>query len=247
MPEQVLRAMHRASPNIYTGELVDLTASLLPDLRKIAGTQHNATIYIANGHGVWEAVLSNVVSEGDTILVLATGRFCEGWGEMATALGVNIQTIDYGMQSDIDMSQVEAALRKDQDDKIKAILAVHVDTSTGVRNDIVSLRNTINASGHDALLMVDCIASLGCDEFLMDDWGVDVMVAACQKGLMTPAGVGFVFYNAKADSVREKMPRVSRYWDWRLRTDPEVFYAILWHRANPPPVWVACRVGYDCR
>ena len=126
---------------------------------------------------------------GDTVLVLATGRFCIGWGEMADGLGVTVQTIDYGDQSDVDLAQVEDALRADKAGKIKAILAVHVDTSTSVKNDIAGLRRVLDAAGHDALLMADCIASLGCDRFEMDAWGVDVMVAACQKGLMTPAGI----------------------------------------------------------
>ena len=222
MPEAVLREMHRASPNIYEGELHDLTNSLIPDLKAVAMTNQNVAIYIGNGHASWEAALANVVSEGDTVLVLATGRFCIGWGEMAEGLGVAVQTIDYGDRSDIDLAQVEKALRADKTGKIKAILAVHVDTSTSVKNDIAGLRGVLDAAGHDALLMADCIASLGCDRFEMDAWGVDVMVSACQKGLMTPAGISFVWYNAKADARRGN--RVTRYWDWRARTDPEYYF-----------------------
>ena len=87
MPDAVLRAMHRASPNIYEGELHDLTNSLIPDLKAVAQTDQNVAIYIGNGHAAWEAALSNVISEGDLVLVPSTGRFCEGWGEMAEAFG----------------------------------------------------------------------------------------------------------------------------------------------------------------
>jgi alanine-glyoxylate transaminase/serine-glyoxylate transaminase/serine-pyruvate transaminase len=82
----------------------------------------------------------------------------------------------------------------------------------------------MDESGHPALLMVDCIASLGCDVFEMDAWGVDVMVAACQKGLMVPPGMSFVFFSDKAAEVRDRMPRVSRYWDWKPRSNPQEFY-----------------------
>ena len=222
IPDAVLRAMHRASPNIYEGELHDLTHSLIPDLKAVALTEQDVAIYIGNGHAAWEAALSNVLSEGDTVLVLATGRFCVGWGEMAEGLGITVQTIDFGDRADVDLAKVEDALRADKAGKIKAILAVHVDTSTSVKNDIAGLRRVLDATAHDALLMADCIASLGCDRFEMDTWGVDVMVAACQKGLMTPAGICFVYYNAKADARRPK--RVSRYWDWRARTDPEYYF-----------------------
>lgn len=224
IPDRVLRAMHRPSPNIYKGELIDLTASLFPDLKAVAGTQHNAVIYISNGHGVWEAALSNTLAEGDTVLAVVTGLFGQGWAQMAQALGLNVRIVDCGTDTDIDVTKVAEALVADKQGDIKAVMSVHVDTSTSVRNDIHQLRKTIDAAGHDALLMVDCIASLGCDDFQMDAWGVDVMVAACQKGLMTPAGMGFVFFNDKAAEARARLTRVSRYWDWTLRCNPDMFY-----------------------
>ena len=60
IPDRVLNAMHRASPNIYEGELLDLTDRILADLKTLAGTMHHAAIYIANGHGAWEAALANI-------------------------------------------------------------------------------------------------------------------------------------------------------------------------------------------
>ncbi len=224
MPERVLRAMHRAAPNIYTGELHEITRSLIPDLKAVAKTDHNVAIYIANGHGVWEAALSNVVAPDDTVLVLATGRFCEGWGGMAEGLGAKVETINFGNSNAVDPKQVEDYLAADTEGRIKAILTVLVDTSTGVLNDIKAVRAAMDRAGHGALLMCDCIASLGCDVYHMDDWGVDVTVAASQKGLMTPPGVGFVWFNDKADAVREAMPRVSSYWDWRPRVAADEYW-----------------------
>ena len=224
MPERVLRAMHQPCPNIYEGGLIELTHSLIPDLKHVAGTSGQAAIYIANGHGAWEAAVSNVLAAGDTVLVLATGRFCEGWGEMARALGVTVETLDFGNHATIDLAQVEAHLAADRAGRIKAVMAVQVDTSTSVLNDIAALRRSLDAAGHGALLMVDCIASLGCDKFLMDEWGVDLMVTACQKGLMTPPGISFVFFSDKAAAARNAMTRVSSYWDWNARINPEYFY-----------------------
>ncbi|NSX54955.1 pyridoxal-phosphate-dependent aminotransferase family protein [Parasulfitobacter algicola] len=224
MPDRVLNAMHRAAPNIYAGELVEMTHALIPDLKKVARTDQQVAMYVANGHGAWEAALSNTLSRGDTVLVLGTGRFCHGWGEMAAKMGVQVQTIDFGKQGDIDASQVEDALRADGDHKISAVLSVQVDTSTSVRNDIPALRRAMDQSGHPALLMVDCIACLGCDVFEMDAWGVDVMVTGSQKGLMTPPGMSFVFFNEKADTLREKADCVTHYWDWRPRINPNGYY-----------------------
>ena len=172
MPERVLRAMHRAAPNIYTGELHDLTRSLIPDLKAIARTEGEVAIYIANGHGLWEAALANVLSRGDRVLVLATGRFAYGWATMAEAMGIALEILDFGEEHDVDLARLEAALAADRDRAIRAVLAVHVDTSTGIRNDIKGMRDVLDRTGHPALLMADCIASLGCDRYEMDAWGV---------------------------------------------------------------------------
>jgi alanine-glyoxylate transaminase/serine-glyoxylate transaminase/serine-pyruvate transaminase len=224
MPDRVLQAMHRPAPNIYTGELVDLTASLVPDLKAVARTQHNVAMYISNGHGAWEAALVNTLSRGDKLLVLVTGRFGLGWGTMADALGIDCQIIDFGSQHDIDMTQVAEALAADPNHEIKGVLAVQVDTATSVKNDIAALRQTLDAAGHPALLMSDNIACLGCDAFEMDSWGVDVMVTGSQKGLMTPPGMSFVFFNDRADAARETAGLVTPYWDWRPRVEPQEFY-----------------------
>jgi alanine-glyoxylate transaminase/serine-glyoxylate transaminase/serine-pyruvate transaminase len=154
-------------------------------------------------------------------LAPVTGHFGHGWAGMAVGLGAKVDTIDFGRHSPMDMARITKTLKADTNHEIKAILAVHVDTSTSIRNDFAALRRAIDAADHPALLMADCIASLGCDQFEMDKWGVDIMVAACQKGLMVPAGVSFVFFNAKAEGVRNAMPRVSNYWDWVPRGDPE--------------------------
>ena len=224
MPDRVLRAMHRPAPNIYTGALVDMTHTIADDLKRIARTEQHVAMYIANGHGAWEAALVNVLSRGDKVLVLATGRFCVGWGEMAAKMGIEVETLDFGKRSDIDLAQVEEALRADKAHAYKAVLSVQVDTSTSVLNDIKGLRAAMIAANHPALLMVDCIACLGCDRFEMDEWGVDIMVAGCQKGLMTPPGMAFVFFSDKADAARESADLVTHYWDWRPRVTPAEYY-----------------------
>ena len=223
IPERVLNAMHRPSPNIYHGELVDMVDTLFPDLKAVARTKHHAAIYIANGHGAWEAALANTLNRGDKVLVITTGRFGEGWAALARTMGIETQILDFGLQSDADPEKLEEALRADTNKEIKAVMTVHVDTATSVLNDVPALRKAIDNAGHDALFMVDCIASLGCDQFEMDDWGVDIMMTGCQKGLMTPAGMSFVYFNDKAAAARETASP-SFYWDWTPRAKPDLFY-----------------------
>lgn len=224
MPDRVLRAMHRPSPNIYQGELIDLTHSLIPDLKAVARTEHNATIYICNGHGVWEASLANTHARGDLVLVPRTGTFADGWAEIARGMGLRTEMLDFGNRTPMDPAAIGQRLRDDTEHEIKSVLVVHVDTSSSVRSDIAAIRAEIDAAGHPALLMADCMASMGCDRFEMDAWGADVAIAGCQKGMMTPAGVSFVFYNDKADRARDRADCVTSYWDWRPRTNPEIYF-----------------------
>ena len=224
IPEEVLRSMHRAAPNIYEGDLIETTKSLIPDLNYVARSSGHVAIYIANGHGIWEAALSNMVSAGDNILVLATGRFAHGWAEMAKKMGVSVDVIDFGKDRAVDVQVLNEKLKSEPKTKYKAILMTHVDTSTSVKNDIASVRKKLDAIGCPALLAVDCIASLACDRFEMDDWGVDIMVAACQKGLMVPPGIGFVFFNNRAKERQKSLKNVSSYWDWEPRVNPKLYY-----------------------
>lgn len=224
IPDRVLQAMHRPSPNIYEGELISLVDTLYPDLRAVARTAHDVAIYIANGHGAWEAAICNTLSKGDKVLVLVTGRFGRGWGDMAAALGVEVEFIDFGNQDVADPQVIEDRLRADTAQQIKAVVTVQTDTASSVQNDIPALRAAIDAAAHPAMFFVDCIASLGCDRHEMDAWGVDLMVTGCQKGLMTPAGMAFVFFGPKAAAAREKAGLVTPYWDWKPRAKAEVFY-----------------------
>lgn len=189
IPDRVLQAMHQPSPNIYEGHLRDVIQTTKDDLKKIAGSTGKVALYAANGHGVWEAALANIATRGETVLILATGQFAFHWAALAKTLGLKTLVLDFGNRNTIDLDQLRTVLDRDTN-KIVAILVQHVDTATSIRNDIEKLRAAIDDVNHPALLCVDVIASLGCDLFKMDKWGVDVAVAACQKGLMTPAGLG---------------------------------------------------------
>ncbi len=224
MPEEVLRTMHRTAPNIYTGELVDVTRACVRDLKVLAGTQGDVAMYIANGHGTWEAALANVCSPGDRVLVLGTGRFCQGWGDTAEGMGIEVETLEFGFAGTVDLGRVEETLAADTVGRIRAVLMVHVDTASSVLNDVAAVRALIDGAGHPALLMVDCIASLGCDRFEMDAFGADVMITASQKGLMTPPGLGFVWFNSRAAAAQATAKCVTRNYDWRPRANPERYY-----------------------
>jgi alanine-glyoxylate transaminase/serine-glyoxylate transaminase/serine-pyruvate transaminase len=221
MPDEVLQAMHRPALDIYSDAMVELTESLLSDLGKLFATKGRSYIYIANGHGAWEATLSNVLSRGDKVLVLESGRFAIGWGNAAAAMGADVEVLKGDWRRAIRPAEVEARLRQDKDHEIKAILAAQVDTASGAWNDIEAIGKAIKASGHPALFMVDAVASLGCMPFEMDAWGVDVAMSGSQKGLMTPPGLGFVAASDRAREVHKSAGLRTPYWDWTEREGSE--------------------------
>ncbi|MCP3855100.1 MAG: alanine--glyoxylate aminotransferase family protein [Actinomycetia bacterium] len=234
IPDRVLSAMNRPMPNIYDGELLEISDSLLADLPTVARTSGHTFITVSNGHGAWAMALTNTLSRGDKVLVLESGRFAIGWGEMAQVSGVEMEVL--AAESDrvpVDPAAVEERLRADTGHEIDAILCVQVDTANSVRNDIAAIGRAIESAGHPALFMVDCIASMGCEHFEMDDWGVDVTVAASQKGMMVPPGLGFVWANDKALAAHQNADLRSGYWDWTARMDHTAHYL---RYAGTPPV-----------
>lgn len=231
IPDEVLRAMHRPAIDIYAGPLLAITDSLLADLKRLFRTTGHTYIYIANGHGAWEAALTNVLSRGDKILVLESGRFARSWGEAAARLGIEAEILPGSWRRAVRPAEVEARLRADKAGTIKAVLAVHIDTASGVVNDIAAIGRAIRAARHDALFMVDAVASLGCVPFEMDDWGVDVAMSASQKGLMTPPGLGYVAANERARAAHRRADLRTPYWDWTSR-EGDVHY--MKYGGTPP-------------
>jgi alanine-glyoxylate transaminase/serine-glyoxylate transaminase/serine-pyruvate transaminase len=217
IPDAVLAAMHRPAIDIYSGEMLGLTRSLHEDLPRVFRTSGRTYIYAANGHGGWEAAISNVLSRGETVLVLESGVFALGWGDMAAMMGAKVEVLKGDWRRAVAPAAVAQRLASDTSHEIKAILVVQVDTASGVVNDIPAIRKAIDGARHPALLMVDAVASLGCMPFEMDAWGVDVTMAGSQKGLMTPPGLAFVAAGERAHAAHQKADLRTRYWDWTFR------------------------------
>lgn len=222
VPDRVLAAMHRQPMDLADTRMKEIASSCFEDLRGIFRTQGHVFIYASNGHGGWEAAFSNICRAGDAVLVPEVGHFSNSWADHARALGLDVRTIESDWRNPIDPAEVERQLREDREHRIKAVLAVQIDTASGVENDILAIRAAIDAAGHPALLVADTIASLAAMPFEMDAWGVDVAIAASQKALMCPPGLAILAANARAIEISKSLPRHQRYWDWtpRLSEDP---------------------------
>jgi alanine-glyoxylate transaminase/serine-glyoxylate transaminase/serine-pyruvate transaminase len=196
-------------------EFAELAKSVLAGLARICGTSGPVALYPSSGTGAWEAALVNTLSPGDAVLAFDTGHFAALWREMAQRLGLSVDVVAGDWRHGVRAEQVAERLAADRGYRIKAILVVHNETSTGVISPIKPVRAAIDAAGHPALLLVDTISSLGSTEYQHDAWGADVTIWCSQKGMMLPPGLGMNAVSARAlrAADRARLPR--SYWDWR--------------------------------
>jgi len=214
IPDSILRAVSQSTVDFMSGSFLEMYDKCMDGLKRILKTEQHVFFYTASGHGAWEASLVNVLSPGDTILLIETGYFSLGWGQMAEALGIKVETFAADWRQGADISKLQAVLEADTEHKIKAVGAVHNETATGLSLPIAEVRAALDAAKHPALLMADTISSLGCFDFQMDAWGVDVCVGGSQKGLMLPTGMSFTGVSNKALAVHKTSTMPKHYLDW---------------------------------
>ncbi len=219
VPDRILRAINRPIIDHRGPEFADMARDIFNRLRPIFGTEHPVVIFPSSGTGAWEAALVNTLSPGDRVLMFETGHFAALWARLARNLGLDVDWVDGDWRRGIDPAIVEEKLAADPDGIIKAVMAVHNETSTGATSDIAAVRAAMDRAGHPALLMVDTISSLGSMEYRHDAWGVDVTVGGSQKGLMLPPGLGFNAIGDKALAATGTARLARSYWDWRPLLD----------------------------
>ena len=216
VPDRVLRAIAAPTIDHRGAEFADLTRELLSGLQRIFKTSGPVVIFPSSGSGGWEAALVNTLSPGDKVLSFENGEFARGWAEVARRMGFDVEVIGGDWSRGVLPEAIEARLREDADRRIKAILIVHNETSTGVTSRLPAVRQAIDRAGHPALFFVDSVSGLGSIDLRHDEWGIDVTLAGSQKGLMLPPGLSFNALSAKAlaASKTSKFPR--SYWSWEV-------------------------------
>lgn len=215
VPDQILRAMAQPTIDHRGPDFAELTLGILKKLATVFNTASPILIFPASGTGGWESSLLNTLSPGDKVLAFETGHFATLWKNVAEKIGLKVIWISGDWRQGIDPAVVEEQLRADPRHEIKAVLAVHTETSSGASSRIKTVREAIDAAAHPALLLVDAVSSLACSEFRHDDWGVDVTISASQKGLMLPPGLCFNAISEKAIAASKKSGFKHSYWCWQ--------------------------------
>jgi len=194
----------------------ELVFEILAGLRSVFRTEHGTVVlYPGSGTGAWEASIVNTIAPGDHVLGILNGYFSAMYNQCARALGIAVTELTVPWGRPIPAALIHEHLIADRIHKIKAVLAVHNETSTGVTSDIGAIRKAMDDAGHPALLLVDTVSSLGSIDFRFDEWQVDVALCGSQKGLMLPPGMGILCVSPKALATSAKGGSPRFYWDWR--------------------------------
>ena len=214
VPDRVLRAMMVSMEDHRSPAFPQLTRTILPGLKRVFRTERGTPfVFPSSGTGCWEAAITNTLSPGDTVLAARFGQFSHLWIAMCEKHGLNVQIVDCDWGTGVPADEYAQILKNDTGHKIKAVLACHNETATGVTSDIAAVRHALDDAKHPALLFVDAVSSLGSIDFRFDDWGVDMAVSGSQKGLMLPAGLGILCASQKALDMGKDAKLARAYFD----------------------------------
>jgi alanine-glyoxylate transaminase/serine-glyoxylate transaminase/serine-pyruvate transaminase len=214
IPDSIQQAITHHTVDFNGPDFLAVYDACIAGLKRVLRTQQHLFMYTGSGHAAWEATLANLLSAGERILVIETGHFSESWARMATDLGLEVETLPADWRRGVDYAALRAALAADGAHRLKAVCAVHNETSTGMTLDLPRIRALLDETKHPALFLVDTISSLGSLDYRHDEWGVDAAVGGSQKGLMLPVGFSFTAVSEKGMKAHEASRLPKHYFHW---------------------------------
>ncbi len=216
MPEVIRKAVDMPTLDHRSSQFADILHPALDGVKKVLkSTKGEVFIFPSTGTGGWETAITNTLSAGDGVLVARNGMFSHRWIDMCQRHGLDVEVVDVAWGEGLPADQFQKILDKDTSHKIKAVLATHNETATGVLSDIKAIRGAMDTANHPAMLFVDGVSSIGSMDFRMDEWGVDIAVAGSQKGFMLPAGLAIVGFSPKALDALETATLPRTFFDVR--------------------------------
>jgi alanine-glyoxylate transaminase / serine-glyoxylate transaminase / serine-pyruvate transaminase len=216
MPEVLRKAVDMPTLDHRSAAFADILQPALAGVRQVLKTDSGQVFFFpATGTGAWEAAIANTLSPGDRVLACRNGMFSHRWIDLCRRFGIEVEVVEAAWGEGIDASRFEDILTADKARSIKAVLATHNETATGVLSDIAAVRRAMDAAGHPAMLFVDGVSSIGSMDFRMDDWGVDIAITGSQKGFMLPAGLSIAGFSARAIAAGETATLPRCFFDIR--------------------------------
>jgi aspartate aminotransferase-like enzyme len=212
MPDSVATALSQPMINHRGPEFADLLREVTTELQAAFQTRNDLFLLTSSGTGGLEAAVVNTFSPGDHLLAVVIGNFGERFATIAERYGCNVQTLAFKSGEAADPGMVAERLAADP--ALKGVLITHNETSTGVTNDLPALAEVVRRAG--PLLVVDGVSSAGSLEIKTDDWGIDLLVSASQKGWMVPPGIAMVSVSPRAWEANATATLPRYYWDLAL-------------------------------
>jgi alanine-glyoxylate transaminase/serine-glyoxylate transaminase/serine-pyruvate transaminase len=214
IPESIRKACDMPTLDHRSPAFARLFKPAVDGVRRVLKMDAGEVILLpSTGTGGWEAAISNTLSPGDTVLAARFGMFSHRWIDLCQRHGLKVQIIETPWGQGAPLAAIEAALKADK--TIKAVLATHNETATGVKSDIAGIRRAMDSAGHGAMLFVDGVSSIGSMPFEFTGWGVDIAVAGSQKGFMLPAGLAILGVSPKAIAATETATLPRTFFDFK--------------------------------
>ena len=214
VPDRILQAIANPTIDHRGPDAITLTRACVDGMKTVFKTAGDVAIFPGSATGAWEAALVNTLSPGDKVIAFDNGQFALQWAQVAGRFGLSAELIPGDWHRGADAAALAERLQADRGHEIRAVMAVHNETSTCVTSNIPALRKAMDAAGHPALLLVDTVSSLATMDYRHDEWGVDVTVAGSQKGLMLPPGLCFNAIGEKALAAGKRATLPRSYWRW---------------------------------
>jgi alanine-glyoxylate transaminase/serine-glyoxylate transaminase/serine-pyruvate transaminase len=216
MPESVRKACDMPTLDHRSPAFARLFQPAVAGVRRVLKMDAGEVILLpSTGTGGWEAAITNTLSPGDTVLAARFGMFSHRWIDLCQRHRINVEILETPWGQGAPLAAIEQALRADKGRHIKAVLATHNETATGVRSDIAGIRRAMDAAGHGAMLFVDGVSSIASMPFEFSGWGVDIAVAGSQKGFMLPAGLAILGVSPKAIAAMETAQLPRTFFDFK--------------------------------
>lgn len=232
MPEAIRKACDMPTIDHRSPLFGGILNPCLENVRKVLKSE-TARVFVfpSTGTGGWETALTNTLSAGDRVLAARNGMFSHRWIDMCQRHGLEVEIVETPWGAGLPADRYEEILAADTGHEIRAVLATHNETATGVRSDIAAVRRALDAAKHPAMLFVDGVSSIASMDFRFDEWGVDVAVTGSQKGFMLPAGLAILGFSEKAVAATRDATLPRTFFDIR---DMEKGYAANGFPYTPP-------------
>ncbi len=225
VPHRVFEAMSRPLIHHRTPEFEAHFEGARRGLEWLFQASGDVITLAASGSGGMEAAVANLLSPGDSALVIEGGKFGERWTELCAAYRIEADVLKVEWGRSVGLDELEERLARGGH---KALLMQASETSTGAKHDVQSVARIVRERSPDTLVVVDAITALGVYDLKTDEWDIDVVITGSQKALMLPPGLAFVWMSERAWRATSESTSPRYYFDLSIERKSQMKNTTAW-------------------